>query len=165
MCVGGAWKPIYGPAHVYCLLMKPRPHMPFMDETPLISSLGEQPRPIGTVNGGSPAHPPCLWAKHRPYILFMGEAPPTCPSGWTEAAKRSNESGSPSSLHSSGGLAFLASLGSNHDVVLVLWLRRERRERDGLSRKRGGRRERDGRRLKRKGSGWQNEIISLNLLT
>lgn len=29
---------------------------------------------------------------------------------------------SPSSLHSSGGLAFFASRGSNHDVVLVLWL-------------------------------------------
>lgn len=29
---------------------------------------------------------------------------------------------SPSSLHSSGGFAFLASRGSSHDVVLVLWL-------------------------------------------
>lgn len=36
---------------------------------------------------------------------------------------------SPSSLHSSGGFAFLASLGSSHDVVLVLWLRRDDRER------------------------------------
>lgn len=37
---------------------------------------------------------------------------------------------SPSSLHSSGGFAFLASLGSSHDVVLVLWLRRDDRERE-----------------------------------
>lgn len=47
-----------------------------------------------------------------------------------------NGNASPSSLHSSGGLAFLASLGSSHDVVLVLWLRGERDgetepERDG----------------------------------
>lgn len=35
---------------------------------------------------------------------------------------------SPSSLHSSGGFAFLASLGSSHDVVLVLWLWRKDRE-------------------------------------
>lgn len=40
----------------------------------------------------------------------------------TVQPKCSEESGSPSSLQSSGGLAFLASLGSNHDVVLVLWL-------------------------------------------
>lgn len=31
---------------------------------------------------------------------------------------------SPSSSHSSGGLAFFASRGSSHDVVLVLWLKR-----------------------------------------
>lgn len=35
---------------------------------------------------------------------------------------------SPSSLHSSGGFAFLASLGSSHDVVLVLWLWRDEGE-------------------------------------
>lgn len=40
---------------------------------------------------------------------------------------RTNESVSPSSLHSSGGLAFLASRGSSQDVVLVLWLRGHRR--------------------------------------
>ncbi len=37
---------------------------------------------------------------------------------------------SPSSLHSSGGFAFLASLGSSHDVVLVLWLWRDDTERE-----------------------------------
>lgn len=32
---------------------------------------------------------------------------------------------SPSSLHSSGGFAFLANRGSSHDVVLVLWLHKK----------------------------------------
>lgn len=39
---------------------------------------------------------------------------------------------SPSSLHSSGGFAFLASLGSSHDVVLVLWLQRDDRVRGSV---------------------------------